>query len=64
MDKPKVSERTQRSERKDLHQRLLDILRRHVRYPQDGALSDLDFVNAVHGRFVASRDDYILDPNE
>jgi hypothetical protein len=49
--------------REPLYDRLLDILRRHVRQA-DIHLTDVEFVNAVHRRFVASREDYIIDPNE
>ncbi len=44
-------------------ERLNDILRRHVR-AWDAELSDHDFVLAVHKRYLASREDYIIDPNE
>jgi hypothetical protein len=51
-------------DRQVLHDRLIDILRRHVRYDVDVKANDVDFVRNVYHRFVASREDLILDPNE
>ena len=51
---------------RELHQqrvRMSDILRRHVRATDKG-LSDHDFMLEMWGRYLKSRDDYIIDPNE
>jgi hypothetical protein len=50
--------------REALYARLLDILRRHVRYAEDVHLTDVDLIITVYNRFIKSREDYILDPNE
>ena len=50
-------------DKQKLYDRLLDILRRQVR-DTDTALSDYEFVNAVYRRLQASREQYIIDPNE
>jgi hypothetical protein len=49
--------------RPQLHERLLDILRRFVRV-EDAVLSDHEFILAVHQRYLQAREEYVLDPSE
>jgi hypothetical protein len=49
--------------RERLRERLLDILRRHIRL-DDSQVSDDDFVRRVMRRYEAARGDYLIDPNE
>lgn len=44
-------------------QRLLEILRRHVR-ADDADLSDHDFLSQVWGRYAEARSAPLIDPNE
>jgi hypothetical protein len=50
-------------EQEQLLCRLSDILRCHIRLP-DAALTDHDFVCAVHMRYLEQRGDYLLNPSE
>ena len=46
-----------------LLERLSDILRRHLR-KEDAELSDHGLVLAVLKRYLASREEYLIDPSE
>ena len=46
-----------------LLERLTDILRRHLR-SSDNVRSDHEFILAVHRRYLASRQECLIDPNE
>jgi hypothetical protein len=49
--------------REQLIERLSNLLRRHIR-GTDAALTDHDFVCAVHLRYLERRGDYLIDPSE
>jgi hypothetical protein len=49
--------------RKKTKERLLGLLGRFV-MADDARLTDVELVDEVHTRWLASREDYIIDPNE
>jgi hypothetical protein len=50
-------------ERYELKERLMGILGRHVS-EGDKDMSDHEFIMIVHSRYLKSREEYLIDPNE
>jgi hypothetical protein len=50
-------------DRAKMRERLISILARHVQ-EEDKELSDHDFAMIVHIRYLKSRQEYLVDPNE